>query len=162
MEIAACCDFPRKRTHYFLSAVNYLTTFLLVCMMVLGWLLFVDGTLVNPVIVHESEVLETDRGFYKPGDIVYAKMEFYKARNIVGELRWNLVDGRIFPYAPRAIAMPVGIVEKWVPVEKLPGCESGEYHFEGIASYRVNPIRVVTVKLRTKPFNILPAGPKER
>jgi hypothetical protein len=141
--------------------VVILAGLLFLAMIVIGWMMFIDGTIWRPVIVYESTLLETDKSIYSPGDLVYARIEFYKSRNLVGEQKWNLVDGRIFPYASRKVSIPSGVTDKWVLIEKLPNCETGEYHFEGLSTYQVNPLRSISYKLKTKPFRIMPSGMKE-
>lgn len=136
---------------------------LFILTMLFGWMLFIDGTIWNPVVTYESKVLETDKSIYAPGDIVYAHIEFFKSRDLVGEQKWNLVNGRILPYATRQVSMPSGVTEKWIMIEKLPQCETGEYHFEGLSTYQVNPFRTVSYKLKTKPFRIMPNnGPEHQ
>jgi hypothetical protein len=137
--------------------VTVLAGLLFVAMMVFGYLAFLDGSVVGPVVTYETQVLPTDAKTYAPGDAVLARVQFLKHRDIVGEMKWNLVNHRVYPYASRVISIPHGVVDAWFPVEHLPtGCAEGEYHFEGIVSYRVNPLRVVSYQLRTDPFLIVP------
>lgn len=144
-------------------AIAVLSGLLLVSVLVVGYLAFLDGTVVNPVISYKTSVLTTDEAIYSPGDLVMAKVQFFKSRNIVGTMKWNLVNHRVFAYAAKEISLPIGVYDLWNPIERLPTtCAAGEYHFEGIVSYRVNPLRVVTYKLQTEPFRIMPpANQKE-
>lgn len=140
-----------------MSGILFVTT------LVVGFMMFVDGTIWRPVVTYDSTILPVDKGVYSPGELVLAKVEFYKSRDEIGEMKWNLVNHKIIAFSPRKISIPSGVTEKWFPVEKLPQCEKGEYHFEGLVSYRVNPLRVVTYKLKTQPFLIMPdaTGVKE-
>jgi hypothetical protein len=140
--------------------VVVLSGLLFVAMIVMGWMMFVDGTIWRPVITYDNSLLETDKTIYAPGDLVYAKVEFYKSRDLVGEQKWNLVNGRVFAYASRKVSIPSGVTEKWMLIEKLPHCEKGEYHFEGLSTYQVNPLRSISYKLKTRPFMILPEAPE--
>jgi hypothetical protein len=131
--------------------------FLLVSVLVVGYLMFLDGSVIDPVIQYESTMLPVQHSIYSPGDVVVARIQFYKSRDIVGEMKWNLVNHRIYPYSSKQISMPMGVADIDFPVEKLPeGCALGTYHFEGLVSYRVNPLRVVTYRLKTESFQIMP------
>jgi hypothetical protein len=135
---------------------------LLVAVLACGYLMFLDGTVIDPVIRYESKLLPVQHSIYSPGDVVVARIQFYKGRDVVGEMKWNLVNHRIYPYAPKKISMPMGVADVDFPIEKLPdGCALGTYHFEGLVSYRVNPLRVITYQLKTEPFQIMPPAAKE-
>ena len=130
---------------------------LLLLTVVFGWLVFIDGTVYRPVVTYDHHVFPVENYFYSPGEIVKARIEAYKSRDLVGEVRWSLVNHRITYFAPRELPLPSGVVDGWFPVEKLPSCEMGEYHFEGLVSYKVNFLRTVTYKVKTGSFRIIPA-----
>lgn len=141
-------------------SVALLAGWLLVAMLVLGFLMFVDGTLWNPPVVYETTTFLTDRTEYDPGSIVSVFLDLYKSRDISGKITWSLVNGRVYPYATRPLPSPSGPYEKWFTLkeERLPTSNLGPpgtmYHYEALVEYRVNPLRVVTYKLKTTPFLI--------
>jgi len=146
--------------------VAVLAGLLFVTLLWVGFLTFVDGTHYNPPVVYESLVLNTDKTEYAPGDVVSVFLDVYKGRNTEGCVTWSLVNGRVFPYVKRLLGSPSGTYEKWVALtrESLPtanlGPEGTMYHFEALVEYRVNPLRVVTYKLKTTPFKITNGGNK--
>jgi hypothetical protein len=128
---------------------------LLATVLVCGFLMFADGTLWHPIVAYDRMVFPTAKNAYAPGEAVYARVEAYKSRDIIGEIQWSLVNHKITYYTPRPLPLPSGVVDGWFEIEKLPKCEAGEYHFEGIVTYHVNPLRVVTYKVQTSPFTIM-------
>lgn len=140
--------------------VVVLAFLLFVAILVFGFLLYVDGTLYRPPVVYDSTILPTDRTEYRAGDIVSVHLDVSKNRNIEGCVTWSLVNGRVFPYAKRKLSSPAGAYEKWFTLsnEPLPTANlnsNGTYHYEALVEYRVNPLRVVTYKLKTTPFKIV-------
>jgi hypothetical protein len=137
---------------------------LFVAMLFVGYMMFLDGTAFNPPVIYETLLLQTDRTEYAPGATVSVLLDVYKARDIKGYITWSLVNGRVFPYASRCLPSPSGTYEKWFELknEKLPTANleppDTTYHFEALVEYRVNPLRVVTYKLKTTPFKISHKG----
>lgn len=130
---------------------------LCVALWVSGYLVFLDGTVFNPVVTYETPEFPVSKSIYAPGEIVEARRQFAKHRNLKGTIKWSLVNHRIIPYTSREIALPVGIIDAWSPVERLPDVlESGEYHFEGLICYQVNPLRVVSYPIKTERFRVMP------
>ena len=133
---------------------------LFVLTLVTGFLMFIDGTIYNPPVIYDSIILPTDRTEYAPGETVSVFLDVYKARDLEGKITWSLVNGRVFPYAKRSLTSASGTYEKWYALsnEKLPTANleppDALYHYEALVEYRVNPLRVVTYKLKTTPFKI--------
>lgn len=128
---------------------------LLVVVLVSGWMLFVDGAFVRIPVVYDRHQFPVNQKVYLPGETVLARVEAYKSLDLVGSVQWSLVDHQIRYYKARNLPLPRGVVDAWFPIETIPECASGTYHFEGIVSYRVNPLRVVTYKVRTDDFEII-------
>lgn len=132
---------------------------LFLLILVFGYLKVLDGTYVNPPMVYDGGMLKTDRDVYAPGDVVSVFIDCAKLRAVPGRITWQLVNGRIFPYATRDLSYAVGSYEKWVTLDKerLPTAnliEDGEYHYEAVVEKQVNPLRTVTYVLRTVDFRI--------
>jgi hypothetical protein len=124
-----------------------------------GWMVYIDGTIVNPPMLYDSTLLRTDRVEYAPGDVVSVYLDVSKLRDVPGRITWQLVNGRVFPYATRELRYPVGAYEKWYALEseRLPTAnltEGDAYHYEALVEKDVNPLRTVTYKLRTVDFRI--------
>lgn len=135
---------------------------LLTLVFLVGYLMLLDGTVINPVITYETMVFPVDKSIYAPGDMVVARNRFYKSRDLMGTMRWNLVNHKIQEYATKDISLPMGVHDIWFPIEKLPNTScgnGGEYHFEGLVEYQVNPLRTITYKISTEPFRIMPPAP---
>ena len=116
--------------------VAVLAGLLFVVTLVIGYMMFLDGTIVNPVVIYENTTLEVDKGIYAPGEVVMARNQFYKHRNIKGTMKWNLVDHVVTPYVSKEVSLPAGVSDIWFPVERLPdrGCKKGHmYHFRVIS-----------------------------
>jgi hypothetical protein len=145
--------------------VVVLAGLLFIATLVFGFLMFVDGTIWNPPVIYDTTTLPTDRTEYMAGGLVSVFLDVSKLRNISGCITWSLVNGRVYPYAKRALPSPYGTYEKWFELsnERLPTDNLGPpdtlYHFEALVEYKVNPLRTVTYKLRTTPFKI--THPKE-
>jgi hypothetical protein len=142
------------------AGVAVLAGLLFLATLVVGFMMFVDGTIWNPPVVYDTLILPTDKTEYQPGSIVSVFLDVSKNRNIGGNVTWSLVNGRVFPYSRRSLHSPMGAYEKWYTLinERLPtdnlGLPGSVYHFEALVEYQVNPLRVVTYKLRTTPFTI--------
>jgi hypothetical protein len=77
---------------------------------------------------------------YHCGEIVLARVMMQKNKEATGTVQWKLISnepgGTAFTYPPKAISSPVGIIDHWTRVEKLPDiCTPGQYHFEGTMIY---------------------------
>jgi hypothetical protein len=80
--------------------------------------------------------------YYKCGEMVLARVMMQKQREAIGEVHWKLVSsepgGNAYSYLPRTVSAPIGIIDHWARVEKLPDiCVPGQYHFEGTIAYPV-------------------------
>jgi hypothetical protein len=149
------------------TGVVVLAGLLFLAIMIFGYLMFIDGTLCSPPLIYETQILRTDKDVYHPGDVVSVFLDVYKARDIQGFVTWELVNGRVFPYARRELQSPSGSYEKWFPLENeaLPTANLEHpdtlYHFQALVEYPVNKLRTVTYKLVTTPFRIIPRDLKE-
>lgn len=107
--------------------------------------------------------METLQQVYHCGDTVYARMNFQKQRNAIGEVKWML--RRIppinnfpvmFVYPPRIAAAPIGIYNAAIMVEQLPRvCEEGDYYFDGTITYPLFFGKTV-YSIKTTTFRIKP------
>lgn len=77
---------------------------------------------------------------YHCGEVVRARFILQKQRMKVGEIQWKLIastpEGQSQTYPARKASSPIGIIDHWAAVEKIPStCEQGQYHFEGTITY---------------------------
>jgi hypothetical protein len=139
--------------------VVVLASVLLFCVLFYGYKRFLDGTVINPVMMYDTRSLRADKEVYRPGEVVSVFLDLAKLRDVPGRITWSLVDGRVFPYATRELRYPVGSYEKWVALDKerLPTSNlvpDGAYHFEAVVEKDVNPFRTVYYRLVTDSFKI--------
>jgi hypothetical protein len=102
--------------------------------------------------------MATNKEEYSCGEMVNARFTLQKQQNAVGQIKWELVrdepEGRVYLYTHRVAAAPVGIIDHWAGVEKLPDiCEPGKYYFAGTLSYPVL-FGTVSYTLRTTKFTV--------
>jgi hypothetical protein len=107
--------------------------------------------------------METLQQVYHCGETVYARMNFQKQHNAIGEVKWVLrrvppIDSFpvMFVYPSRVAAAPIGIYNAAVIVEQLPRvCEAGDYYFEGTITYPLLFGKVV-YSIKTTRFTVEP------
>jgi hypothetical protein len=155
-----------KLANIALTLATVLTGLLIVLIIVLGWLQFIDGSLYKPVLEMEGPMLQTSSCYYSPGDMVWVKLKAKKNRNIIGRVKWNLVDNRLFHYTAREVTLPIGNYNIWIEVERLPKhmpnrTEDEEWSFKGSVEYRINPIKTVSYPLETTVFKIVDELPED-
>jgi hypothetical protein len=152
-----------------LSLASMLTVMLIVFILVLGHMQFIDGTFYKPVLEDPPELLQTSRCYYRPGEMVWAKLDIKKNRDVLGRVKWNLIDNRLFQFNSRVVSLPAGDYDVWIEVERIPRhlpnrSENEKWFFKGSVEYEINPIKSVVYPLRTTEFEIvdeLPEGEKE-
>jgi hypothetical protein len=138
------------------------------------WFLHVDGTVVAvPVVFYkDKDFIEpvmrggvthrTTKDKYLPGETVFAEAHVDKRRDIPGEIQWQLMDRRFYPYAARQGQVPVGRHNITVHTEKIPlHVPPGTYHFIGSVKHGVNFIRDVYTPTKTNCFEVMEGPVKE-
>lgn len=128
---------------------------LCLAVLVVGFMLFVDGTIWKPVVTYERAEFPVSQKVYTPGETVVARVEAYKSRDLVGTIQCALVNHKMTYFLPRPLPMPHGVIDVWAPMETIPDCSSGQYHIECTVSYPVNILNLVTYKVRTEEFEII-------
>lgn len=132
---------------------------ILITTMVLGYMMFLDGTWPVNAVKWETVIMETDKKQYHPGDLVMMHKRQYKTRDVQGTIRWSLINHRSYEFAERSVGTDVGVVNQWVPIETIPNPWPhgyGEHKFIGLGTYRINPFRIITYRIETEPFDIIP------
>jgi hypothetical protein len=99
----------------------------------------------------------TTKTVYSPGETVYAKVNFFKDRDIEARIKWNLSDTFIRPYQTRPgnLTSVSHHSSKIVPIERLPlDLVPGEYFFVGMATYRINFLVDKSYHMKTNKFTV--------
>jgi hypothetical protein len=138
------------------------------------WFEFIDGELVNiPVIFNDPHAYTlplkdhpdrlardithlTTQSTYRRGEMVYAYVDVVKTRKLPGELQWQLMDQRFYPYVKRRGVLPEGHLHQIVPIERVPlHIPPGQYHFSGTVTYEINFAKDIHIPLRTNCFQVV-------
>jgi len=138
------------------------------------WFLHVDGSIVAPPVVfyRDKDFTEpvmkggvthyTTKHKYFPGEMVYAEVHVDKRRDMPGNIQWQLMDQRFYPYVARHGQVPVGQHNMTVHVEKIPlHVPPGTYHFVGNVKHEVNVIRDIYTPTKTNCFEVVAGSVKE-
>lgn len=135
--------------------LHLLTFIALAAFIAVGYFYFLDGSLVNKILVLRTDPV-TEREAYHPGEDVAMHLSYCKYRNLPALVEWTLIDDTITFYSPAIRSTSqVGCFDKLVPIETLPKTLApGTYHFAGTLTYRANGIKTVVFQLKTNEFKI--------
>lgn len=133
----------------------------------LGYLRFIDGTLLRPVIDLDQTSFEhqTTQQVYTAGDRIEIKSrQFCKLRDVEAEGNFVLHDGVILPFVEKTVNIPVGCYDggKLLTLVELPefiGGHGETYMIKGTTCYRVNPIRKICYPFTTNLFTVNKKSP---
>lgn len=115
-----------------------------------------DGSLYNKPIVFNSETLQTTRTTYRPGEMVYAIVDFCKYRDIPAAIQWELIDTIIRFYPEETRSSPVGCFKKEMEIAKIPADVSpAPYYFVGLVRYKINRLSEVSYRLKSNTFEVV-------
>lgn len=135
-------------------------------MLLIVWWIFVDGVLYKPVIKFENQMaIETDKKEYRPGETVYGKFTFCKARNVNAVITWALIDTykKLYDETRRNSTVVGCVKDEYYSIEKIAlDTYPATYHFKGEFCYPTNPLHesfhqifCPTQILQTVDFNII-------
>lgn len=115
-----------------------------------------DGSLFNEPITFNSTLLQTTKQTYKPGETVFAIVDFCKHRDIAANVQWEIVDTVIRFYPEETRSSPIGCFRKEMEVAKIPpDLSPAQYYFVGLIRYRINPLSEVQYRLNTNTFTVV-------
>jgi hypothetical protein len=121
-----------------------------------GYLMFLDGTWPFPIVTYDTETFITNQYRYKPGDMVYARIQATKTRDLVGTVHWSLVDSDQPPvqFSARPLSLGKGKWDVLRPIETIPkNTQTGiVYRMKGIVTYRINEFRTISYSVMTSDF----------
>jgi hypothetical protein len=149
-----------KKQDGFIYLSIILSVVLILFILLLGFYQFIDGIYYKPVLEFESNIFQTTKNYYFPGETVYVKMKFKKNRDLQGVMKWALIDGRFYGYIERITSLPIGEYDFIYEIGKIPELSfvpdlNEDWYFSGCVSYEVNSINTVVYSLRTTKFKIM-------
>lgn len=138
--------------------ITVLTGFVLLTGITAFYWAFFDGDIVHKVIEFENPTqLKPEKDTYRPGELVRVYMTFCKYRNVTPTFESAIVNQVLTPYPPRQGTLGTTGCYKdlLVDLETIPvNAHPGTYHFNRVLHYPSNPLRSITVELRTTNFTI--------
>lgn len=150
----------------------------------LGYEKFLDGSFVNPIVVHDMPRVEvpydtnyftpipfgsvlgiyqikTDKESYKPGEEVFVYLTLCKYREITPTVRWSFINDTVADLGPRIgqLYEPGCYKNKRISIGSVPdelrsSLPGSKYQLHGTITYSVNPIRKVSYLLVSNYFTI--------
>lgn len=125
---------------------------------ILGYMAFLDGEIINPVLSKKNIHFDIVQKDYHAGDVVYARYDnVCKLRDISAKKFINIVDTVSIPYPVSNNSVPVGCYSKEdiFAIAKLPEFISqGDFMFSGYYEYRVNYLNTATYHFDTDLFHV--------
>ena len=136
----------------YFNLLSWITLGLLsVLLSIIGYYLFYPY---NPLEIQEPVKVITKE--VKPGDIIFVEFTFKKNTTVRPEISLALVDGVVFNIPDYSPINPTGETkDKRVGVLVVPtSVPCGEYNLKWVASYKMNPLRIVDVPYESEKFYI--------
>lgn len=125
---------------------------------IFGYLKYLDGSLVNPPLVINSDPanLEVMKNEYRANEMVLARLDFCKNRELVARVQWHLVDTYLTIFPARESSLPVGCEDVIIELERIPEeAHAGQYYIEGTVTYKINDLREMVYTLKTETFSVV-------
>jgi len=153
----------KRMTHHHIKLImKFWITVILLGGAIICYLRFVDGTLVRPLFsgvdYRQGITYQTTKDSYTAGENVYVySLKFCKLRQVEATTNWTLRDHVLLAYAPASSNVAASCYEagKYVLINLLPKfLPDGKYFFEGTITYKVNPLRTISIPIKTNEFEI--------
>jgi hypothetical protein len=96
------------------------------------------------------------------GDRLIYKIKYKKHMDIQGELNRKLINNYKIDLKDTLATAPIGPDCDKVAIEIPRNAEEGTYYLWWSVSYKVNPLRVITIQADSEPFRVVPAGITKR
>lgn len=99
----------------------------------------------------------TTKSTYKRGEIVEARVNYEKTRDLVAEVHWNITNllVRSYPSKPGSLAA-CGHCVKVIQVEQVPlDAQAGKHRFTGLATYQINFLKSKSYPISTNEFEVV-------
>ena len=128
----------------------FLTIFIVYTGVFAYWLLWPF----EPVRVN-SITIENPGKIVKAGDILVYKICYEKLMPVSGKLSRKLINDTKIDLRDADITAPVGKDADFVQISVPPYAPPGKYHLWWSASYKVNPLRTVTVSKESEGFEVV-------
>jgi len=89
------------------------------------------------------------------GEVVEFSVRFTKNINRVGIINRQLIDGRIYQYAPEAATLSKGFQDRITSVKIPIYVESGKYYIRTYYTYRINVLNTQEFYMDTEYFEVI-------
>jgi hypothetical protein len=138
------------KIQYYLSMATLLGAFLLI-LTCIAWLSYPYKT-----VEFYNSPFPTDRGIYNKMDSIQIYMEYERFTSVHTHAIYRFTDGITFTTAPAIINKTPGKFKGWVipPIQVPSVLPHGKYYLDMYYTYEVNPIRSITVNVRTQEFEV--------
>ena len=128
---------------------------------VVAWWLFYPY---NPITVERPIKIINSEKTVKQGGVLVYKVKYKKHMNITGTLSRKLINSFKLDLRDAVANAAVGPDCDQVKVDIPKNADPGKYYLWWSVSYKVNPLRIVTVSVESEPFEVIaidiPKGPK--
>lgn len=135
-------------------------TIIAIGILLFNYWMFLDGTVINPILSVKDITFKTTKLDYKAKEEVFAGSALCKYRSVPSIVNTYLTDTISLPYPTFNRNIPVGCHkqgEMTSSLAKIPSIATpGTYFLEGVITYQVNPLRTIKVPFRTNKFNVIP------
>ncbi len=109
----------------------------------------------TPIIIQEPiRILNPDK-IVKQGDFLIYELDMDKRMALPAVISKQIVNDFVMTYSPIIGNLEVGKCVKLFKVPVSQAADPGEYRFKWEGSYKVNPIRWVTVVVWSEPFQVI-------
>lgn len=109
----------------------------------------------NNIITFEDEKFPVLTPVVVAGDEVEFQVTFYKHYDLLGVINRQLIDGRIYQYAPEAATLNKGFQDRITTVRIPSYVDSGKYYIRTYYTYRVNALNTQEFYMDTEYFEVI-------
>lgn len=116
-----------------------------------------EGIFFHKVLDQDQITFQTTATVYKNGDIVSATFSACKNLDIAPSIQWSLIDTYLRTYPRRTGKNTIHgcVKDKLTTIEEIsPTLPPDTYYFSGTATYKLNPIKTITVSLVSNRFEV--------
>jgi len=109
----------------------------------------------NPMTIHSIKIVNSGNVVYAGDNLIY-EISYTKAKEYqVLLLSRQLIDGYVVTLAPvMGTSLPIGSHKKRIVVDIPKSSATGTYYMHLATTYRINPLRTITVSADSDRFSI--------
>lgn len=124
----------------------------------LVWAINIDGSWPRPFIEYWPGCFTSHKDSYRPGEPIKLRIVATKQSDLAGDVSWSLVNrdtGEVTYFATRQTTLGPGLNDTLVRVGVIPTrIDPGHYRLDGLVTYNVNPLRMITYRMQSNLFAI--------